>query len=87
MGIGANPARPQGGGRRLTEGANRGIAVLAGLALGVVLARILDSGDVHVGLLDVAAVAGSAAAVVLAVTDATLPLLWRTMRPEALRTE
>jgi ABC-type lipoprotein release transport system permease subunit len=68
-------------------GLGLGIAVLAGLALGVVLARILDSGDVHVGLLDVAAMAGSAAAVVLAVTAPTLPLLRRTMRPEALRTE
>jgi hypothetical protein len=62
------------------------IAVLTGLTLGAVLLRIFDTA-VHVGWLDVAGMAGVSAAVVLAVTAASLPVLWRTMRPEALRTE
>jgi hypothetical protein len=60
--------------------------VLAGLALGALLLRTFDTA-VHVGWVDVAAMAGVGPAVVLAVTAASLPVLWRTMRPEALRTE
>ena len=63
-----------------------GIAVLTGLALGALLLRTLDTA-VHVGWVDVAGMAGVGAAVVLAVTAASLPVLLRTMRPEALRTE
>ena len=62
------------------------IAVATGVALGAVLLRILGSG-VHVAWADVAAMAGVGAAVVLLVTAASLPVLWRTMRPEGLRTE
>jgi hypothetical protein len=36
---------------------------------------------------DVAAMAGAGVIVVLLVTAASLPVLWRTMRPEGLRTE
>jgi hypothetical protein len=63
-----------------------GIAVLTGLALGALLLRTFDTA-VHVGWVDVAGMAGVGAAVVLAVTAASLPVLWRTMRPDALRTE
>jgi predicted lysophospholipase L1 biosynthesis ABC-type transport system permease subunit len=63
-----------------------GIAVLTGIALGAVLLRILGS-TVQVAWTDVAAMAGVGAAVVLLVTAASLPVLWRTMRPEGLRTE
>ena len=60
--------------------------MLTGLALGALLLRTFDTA-VHVGWVDVALMAGAGAAVVLAVTAASLPVLWRTMRPEALRTE
>jgi hypothetical protein len=63
-----------------------GIAVLTGIALGAVLLRILGS-TVQVAWTDVAAMAGVGAAVVLLVTAASLPVLWRTMRPGGLRTE
>ena len=62
------------------------IAVLTGLTLGALLLRIFDTA-VHVGWLDVTGMAGVSAVVVLAVTTASLPVLWRTMRAEALRTE
>ena len=62
------------------------IAVATGIALGSVLLRILDS-PVQVAWADVAAMAGVGIVVVLAVTAASLPVLWRTMRPEGLRTE
>ena len=63
-----------------------GIAVLTGLALGAMLLRIFDT-DVHFRWADIAGMAGVGAAVVLAVTAASLPILWSTMRGEALRTE
>jgi ABC-type Mn2+/Zn2+ transport system permease subunit len=63
-----------------------GIAAITGVALGSVLQRILGT-PVHVSWADVAAMAGVGILVVLLVTAASLPLLWRTMRPEALRTE
>ncbi len=62
------------------------IAVITGIGLGAVLLRILETG-VHVAWADVATMAGVGAAVVLLVTAASLPVLWRTMRPEGLRTE
>ena len=62
------------------------LAVSSGLALGAVLQRLLDT-PIHVGWGDVAGMAAVGAAVVLAVTAATLPLLWRTMRPDGLRWE
>jgi ABC-type lipoprotein release transport system permease subunit len=63
-----------------------GLAVLTGIGLGSVLLRILDS-TVQVAWTDVAAMAAVGAAVVLLVTAASLPVLWRTMRPDGLRTE
>jgi hypothetical protein len=63
-----------------------GIAVATGVALGAVLLRILGSA-VRISWFDVAALAGVGVVVVLAVTAASLPVLWRTMRPEGLRTE
>ena len=63
-----------------------GIAVATGVALGAVLLRVLGSA-VRISWFDVAALAGVGVAVVLAVTAASLPVLWRTMRPEGLRTE
>jgi predicted lysophospholipase L1 biosynthesis ABC-type transport system permease subunit len=62
------------------------IAVLTGIGLGSVLLRILGT-TVQVSWPDVAAMAGAGVVVVLAVTAATLPVLWKTMRPEGLRTE
>jgi hypothetical protein len=63
-----------------------GIAATTGVALGSVLQRILGT-PVRVSWADVAAMAGVGILVVLLVTAASLPVLWRTMRPEALRTE
>jgi ABC-type lipoprotein release transport system permease subunit len=63
-----------------------GIAVLTGISLGAVLLGILDTG-VRIAWGDVAAMAGVGLLVVLLVTAASLPVLWRTMRPEGLRTE
>jgi hypothetical protein len=60
--------------------------VTTGVALGAVLLRILGSA-VTISWLDVATLAGVGVLVVLAVTSASLPVLWRTMRPEGLRTE
>ena len=62
------------------------VAVLAGLGLGALLLALIDAGF-HVAWLDVAAMAGVGAAVVVIVTAASLPVLLRTMRPEGLRTE
>jgi len=63
-----------------------GLAVATGIALGSVLLRILGSA-VQIAWADVAAMAGVGVVVVLLVTAASLPVLWRTMRPEGLRTE
>ncbi|WP_064750540.1 FtsX-like permease family protein [Solirubrobacter soli] len=63
-----------------------GIAVVTGVALGAVLLRILDT-TVRVAWGDAAAMALVGVLVVLLVTAASLPVLWRTMRPEGLRTE
>jgi hypothetical protein len=63
-----------------------GIAATTGIALGSVLLRILGT-PVRISWADVAAMAGVGVLVVLLVTAASLPVLWRTMRPEGLRTE
>ena len=62
------------------------VAVLTGLGLGAVLLQIVGTG-VHVAWLDVAGMVAVGAAVVVLVTAASLPVLFRTMRPEGLRTE
>jgi hypothetical protein len=51
-----------------------------------VLLRIVGT-PVRVSWADVAVMAGVGVLVVLLVTAASLPVLWRTMRPEGLRTE
>ena len=63
-----------------------GIAATTGIALGSVLLRILGT-PVRISWADVAAMAGVGVLVVLLVTAASLPVLWRAIRPEALRTE
>jgi hypothetical protein len=63
-----------------------GIAVLTGIGLGSVLLRVLGSA-VRISWSDVAAMAAVGVIVVLLVTAASLPVLWRTMRAEGLRTE
>ncbi|MEU4091729.1 FtsX-like permease family protein [Streptomyces sp. NPDC026673] len=62
------------------------LACGTGLALGAVLLRMV-SRPVHVDWGAVGAMTGIGAAVVLLVTVASLPPLWRMMRPEGLRTE
>jgi hypothetical protein len=62
------------------------LAVVAGIGLGTALLSIVSgAGGVDPGYL--AAIVGIAAATVLAVTALTLPVLWRLMRTEGLRTE
>jgi hypothetical protein len=63
-----------------------GIATTTGIALGSVLLRILGT-PVQVSWASVAAMAGVGVLVVLLVTAASLPVLWRTMRADGLRTE
>ncbi|MFK8848837.1 FtsX-like permease family protein [Streptomyces sp. Ac-502] len=62
------------------------LAVGCGLSVGLLLLHL-----VHKPMLPdwpgIAALAGTAGAVVLAVTALSLPLLWRLMRPDGLRTE
>jgi hypothetical protein len=62
------------------------VAVLTGLGLGAVLLGVIDAGF-HVAWLDVAGMVAFGAAVIVLVTAASLPVLFRTMRPEGLRTE
>jgi hypothetical protein len=62
------------------------VAVLAGLGLGALLLRIVGAGF-HVAWLDVLGIVAVGAAVVVLVTATSLPVLFRTMRPEGLRTE
>ncbi|MER5890430.1 ABC transporter permease [Streptomyces sp. NPDC001941] len=61
------------------------LAVAGGLGLGLVLLRLVDKSveDWWVFL----PVAGVGGALIVAVTLASLPLLWRVMRPDGLRTE
>ncbi|MEU4199784.1 ABC transporter permease [Streptomyces sp. NPDC026294] len=62
------------------------LAVGGGLALGTLLLWMIDSA-VFVDWPVVAAMAGAGAGVILLVTAASLPPLWRMMRPDGLRTE
>ncbi len=62
------------------------VAVLTGIGLGAILLRLIDTG-IRVAWLDVLGMVAVAAAVVVLVTAASLPVLFRTMRPEGLRTE
>ncbi|MEU6959785.1 FtsX-like permease family protein [Streptomyces chrestomyceticus] len=62
------------------------LAVGGGLALGSLLLWMIDSA-VFVDWPVVAAMAGAGAGVILLVTAASLPPLWRMMRPDGLRTE
>ena len=62
------------------------VAVLTGLGLGAMLLAVIDTG-IRVAWLDVLAMVAVGAAVVVLVTAASLPVLFRTMRPEGLRTE
>ncbi|MEV5599158.1 ABC transporter permease [Streptomyces sp. NPDC052496] len=62
------------------------LAVGGGLALGTLLLWMIDS-EVFVDWPVVAGTAGAGAGVILLVTVASLPPLWRMMRPDGLRTE
>jgi len=62
------------------------VAVLTGIGLGAVLLRLVGTGF-HVAWLDVLTMVAVGAAVVVLVTAASLPVLFRTARPEGLRTE
>jgi hypothetical protein len=62
------------------------VAVLTGIGLGAVLLRLVGTGF-HVAWFDVLAMVAVGAAVVVLVTAASLPVLFRTSRPEGLRTE
>ena len=62
------------------------VAVLTGIGLGAVLLRLVGTAF-HVAWLDVFAMVAVGAAVVVLVTVASLPVLFRTARPEGLRTE
>jgi hypothetical protein len=62
------------------------VAVLTGIGLGAVLLQLVGTGF-HIAWLDVLAIVAVGAAVVVLVTAASLPVLFRTSRPEGLRTE
>jgi hypothetical protein len=62
------------------------LAVTAGITLGAVLLRIISE-SVRIDWTIVASVAGTAVGVVLLVTAASMPALWRLMRADGLRTE
>ncbi|MFD6292052.1 FtsX-like permease family protein [Streptomyces sp. NPDC060205] len=62
------------------------LAVGTGITLGAVLLRMVER-SVRIDWTAVATLSGAGAAVVLAVTVVTLPLLWRLMRPDGLRAE
>jgi hypothetical protein len=62
------------------------VALATGVGLGAILLAVIDTG-IRVAWLDVLAMLVAGAAVVLLVTAASLPVLFRTMRPEGLRTE
>ncbi|MCX5385340.1 ABC transporter permease [Streptomyces sp. NBC_00083] len=61
------------------------LAVAGGTALGALMLRIIDKSVTGWWLF--LPLAGAGAAVILAVTLLSLPVLWRQMRPEGLRTE
>ncbi|MFI0261554.1 FtsX-like permease family protein [Streptomyces sp. NPDC017056] len=62
------------------------LAVGCGLGLGLLLLHLVDR-PVLPDWTGIAVLTGTAGAVILAVTALSLPLLWRLMRPEGLRTE
>jgi hypothetical protein len=62
------------------------LAVVAGITLGAVLLRIISE-NVRIDWTMVGSVAGTAVGVVLLVTAASMPALWRLMRADGLRTE
>jgi ABC-type antimicrobial peptide transport system permease subunit len=62
------------------------LAVPAGIGLGGVLLAMVDE-PIHLDGPAIAGMAVAAAAVVLLVTAAGLPVLWRMMRADGLRTE
>ncbi|MFH9421412.1 FtsX-like permease family protein [Streptomyces sp. NPDC017529] len=62
------------------------LAVGCGLGLGVLLLHLVNR-PVLPDWTGIAVLTGTAGAVILAVTALSLPLLWRLMRPEGLRTE
>ncbi|WP_030671935.1 FtsX-like permease family protein [Streptomyces rimosus] len=62
------------------------LAVGCGLGLGLLLLHLVGK-PVLPDWFGIAALTGSAGAVILAVTALSLPLLWRLMRPDGLRTE
>jgi hypothetical protein len=62
------------------------LAVAFGVGLGAVLLAMVQE-PVGFSWSSIAGMAGAGAAVILVVTALTLPLLWRLMRPDGLRTE
>ena len=62
------------------------LAVIAGITLGAVLLQMVSE-SVRIDWTMVGSVAGIAAGVVLLVTAASMPALWRLMRADGLRTE
>ncbi|QLH23874.1 ABC transporter permease [Streptomyces sp. Rer75] len=62
------------------------LSIAGGLALGVLLLKMVGEG-IAVDWAGLAAMTGIGAGVILVVTLASLPPLWRMMRPEGLRTE
>ncbi|OKI10293.1 hypothetical protein A6A06_03585 [Streptomyces sp. CB02923] len=62
------------------------LAVGCGLGVGLLLLRLVNKPALP-DWTGIAALTGTAGAVILAVTALSLPLLWRLMRPEGLRTE
>ncbi|BCL14589.1 hypothetical protein [Micromonospora sagamiensis] len=62
------------------------LAVATGSALAAILLAVIDE-PIAFDWAAIAGVSGTAAVMVLAVTGAALPLLWRLTRAEGLRTE
>jgi hypothetical protein len=62
------------------------LAVAAGITLGAVLLQMISE-SVRINWAIVGSVTGTAAGVVLLVTAASMPVLWRLMRADGLRTE
>ena len=63
-----------------------GLAAVVGTGLGAALLKLVDA-PVHVNWADIAGICGTGGGVVVLVTALSLPVLWRLMRPEGLRTE
>jgi hypothetical protein len=70
----------------LPVGLGLAVAVATGIGLGAVLLAVIDTG-IRVAWFDVLSMAAAGALVVVLVTAASLPVLFRSMRPEGLRTE